>query len=111
MEREAPRDLLEWLERRESLERMGPRALMDPRGPLELQVREVWWVYLVPEEREACRDCRAQLVLQENQEVPELQAPKALLEVWVYQALWDHEEKLDQRELLAQKEPLVKMVL
>lgn len=48
---------------------------------------------------------------QENQEVLELQAPKALLEVWVYQELWDHEEKLVQRVLLEQKGPLVQTVL
>lgn len=52
-EREAPRDPLVLQERRESLERMGPRALMDPRGLLELQVREVWWESQGPEEREA----------------------------------------------------------
>lgn len=45
---------------------------------------------------------------QENQEVLERQAPKALRGVWVYRALQDHEEKLVQRVLLVQKGLLVK---
>lgn len=47
---------------------------------------------------------------QENQEVLELRAPKALLELQVYQELWDHEGNLVQRVLLEQKVPLVKTV-
>lgn len=50
-------------------------------------------------------------MLLENQEVLELQAPKAPLEVWVYQDPWDHEERLVQRVLLGQKGHLAKTVL
>lgn len=48
---------------------------------------------------------------QENQEALERQAPKALLGVWVCQAVRGHEEKLVQRALLEQKGLLEKMVL
>lgn len=52
-EREETPDLPVFQGRRESLERMGHWALMDPRGLLELQVREAWWAFQGPEEREA----------------------------------------------------------
>lgn len=52
-ERTDPPDLPELQERRESLERTVPRALMDPQDPLELQVREAWWAFQESEEREA----------------------------------------------------------
>lgn len=45
---------------------------------------------------------------QENQEVQERQAPKALREVWVCLVLRDHVEKLVQRVLWVQKALLVK---
>lgn len=53
LEREVPLDLPVLQERRESLGRMDPWALMDPRGPLELQVREASWVFQESEERGA----------------------------------------------------------
>lgn len=47
---------------------------------------------------------------QENREVPERQALKAPPELWVFQELWDHEEKLVQRASLVQKGLRVKTV-
>lgn len=50
-------------------------------------------------------------MLQENQEVQERRAPKALQGVWVCRVLRDHEEKLGQRVLWVQKALLVKTAL
>lgn len=52
-ERPVPRDPPALQERREIRERMGLRALTDPRGPLELQAREASWAFQGSEERGA----------------------------------------------------------
>lgn len=62
-----------------TLERTGPRALMDPQVLQELQDREELWVFLVREEREAWLDFLVQRVPQESkapQELREIRDPQ-----------------------------------
>lgn len=67
-------------------------------------------VSLESEEREACTDCRVQLVHQEKPELRELRAAKDLLVELVCPEPLVHEEMLDQRVSSGKRDPLERMV-